>query len=220
MSRVQRGRFYVAVVAAAASVLLTGCGSTRTATVTVTSAVPASTQAVTVSAPSPPAATTTSTPAGAPSYPIVHFTITNNTTRPAGIWPFTANLVSITENPDGFPGSDPVPPQDTYLMVQVAITSGITGRMVGVAPELTIACHGPNDHGWSYQGNDGYDEGSETAPESQGANVAFGDGQPHLWDAQWQVPEGTSTTNVKCVLEGVINYPLDSGHISGSGRLN
>ncbi len=213
-------RWFLSLAALVVVSLLAGCGSTRTATVTVTSAVPASTQAATVSAPTSPATTTSSTPSGAPSYPLVHFTITNTTTHPAGIWPFTAQLVSITENPNGFAGSDPVPPQDTYLMVQVAITSGITGRTVGVVPEPTIACHGPDDHRWSYQGNDGYDEGSETAPESQGANVAFGNGQSHLWDAQWQVPEGTSTTNVQCVLEGVINYPLDSGRVIGSARLN
>jgi hypothetical protein len=171
--------------------------------------VPASTQAATVSAPT-----------GAPSYPTIHFTITDTTTHPAGIWPFTAQLVSITENPDGFAGSDPVPPQDTYLMVQVAITSGISGRTVGVVPQPAIGCHGPDDRAWSYQGNDGYDEGAETAPESQGANVTFGDGQPHLWDAQWQVPEGTGTTNVKCILESVTDYPLYSGHVSGPARLN
>jgi hypothetical protein len=200
--------------------LLAGCGSGTMRTVTVTSTVTPSTQATAANAPTPPATTTTSAPAGAPADRVVHFTITDKITKPVGIWPFTAHLVSMTENPNGFPGSDAIPPQDTYLMVQVAITSGITGRMVGVVPEPTITCHGPGDHEWSYQGGDGYDAGSETAPDSQGANVALGDGQPHLWDAQWQVPEGTNTANVKCILEGETHYPLYSGRAIGSARLN
>lgn len=197
---------------------LAGCGSGRATTVTVTRAVPAPTQPAATSTPVAPTATAT-TPRQAPSYPLVHFTITDNLTHPAGIWPFTARLESITENPNGFPGSDTIPPQSTYLLVQVAITSGITGRTT-VVPQPTIACHGPGDHAWSYQGNDGYDQGSETAPDPEGASVALGNGQPYTWDSQWQVPEGTSTTSVKCVLTGETNYPLYTGRVVGSAKLN
>ena len=98
-------------------------------------------------------------------------------------------------------------------MVQVAITSQITGRMTAV-PEPAVSCHAPNDRTWSYQGNDGYDQGS-TSPDPQGDSIPLGDGQPHLWDAEWEVPEGTSTTDVKCILEGGTN-----DHITGSGKLN
>jgi hypothetical protein len=151
---------------------------------------------------------------------MVHFTITNNGTHPVGMWPFTAQFSGITESPNGFTGSDPVPPQDTYLMVRVAITSQIIGRTIGVMPQPAVQCHGPNDHTWSYQGNDGYDQGSETDPDPEGTSIDLGDGQSYLWDSQWQVPEGTSTTSVKCILEDVTHYPLYSGHVIGSGDLN
>jgi hypothetical protein len=168
-----------------------------------------------VSAPSPSSST--------PSYPTVHFTITDRTTTPAGTWPFTARLVSITENPNGFTGGDPIPPQDTYLMVQVSIRSGITGRTVP-PPEPRVVCHGPNGHSWpGGEGNqlgEGYDLGPEATPDLQGDSIAMGDGQPHLWDQEWQVPEGTNTANVRCVLAGETHYPLNSSRVVGSARLN
>jgi hypothetical protein len=197
-----------------AGAVLAGCGSAGTGSASPASVPTTPTAPATEPVPTAPAATK------APTNPVVRFTITTNGTHPVGVWPFTARLASITENPNGFPASQPMPPQDTYLMVQVNITSGITGRAVAVNPEPVIQCHAPGDQDWSYKGGDGYDQGTETEPEAEGANIAFGDGQPYLWDAEWQVPEGTSTTNVKCILEGVTHYPSWSGNIAGSGKLN
>jgi hypothetical protein len=207
------------VLALLSVVVLSGCGAGRGVTVTVKTPTPASGLGV---ASTPPAQTQTGSIPTTPSapYPVVRFSITNKLTKPAGIWPFTAHLVAITENPNGFTGSDPLPPQDTYLMVQVAITSGITGRAVSIVPQPNIVCHAPGDQTWSYQGNDGYDQGAETSPDPQGTSIAFGSGQPFLWDAQWQVPEGTLTNNVKCSLGGETSYPFALGRVVGSSRLN
>jgi hypothetical protein len=222
----RRGLALVVTVLALAGLALrlAGIGSgTRTTTITApnpSAYTPPTTTTSSVAEPTataPPPATTPSPPA--PSYPIVHFTITLRTTTPAGTWPFTAQLVSITESPNGFPASDIIPPQDTFLMVQVAITSQITGRTT-VMPEPVIGCHGPGDHAWAESPREGYDQGSETGPDPQGGNVAMGDGQPHLWDTEWQVPSGTSTKGVKCVLESETSYPLASGRVIGSAKLN
>lgn len=193
-------------------VVLGGCGSTTSATTTLPTTIGTTTSA-------PPASVSTTTAAAPSAYPTVRFTITDHTTTPAGTWPFTAQLVSINENPNGFMSSDTIPPQATYLMVQVAIMSEITGRTV-VVPEPTISCHAPDSTSWSYKGNDGYDQGTESSPNPEGTDIALGDGQPHLWDSEWQVPAGASTQNVKCVLESVTHYPRYSEHIVGSGHLN
>jgi hypothetical protein len=186
-----------------------GCGESKT---------------ITVTAPSPVAqvtatTSTTSTVARvAQPDPVVRFALTTKSV--GGTWPFTAQLVSIRENPNGFPGGDPIPPQDTYLMVQVNVVSQITGRMVP-APRLTVVCYGPHDARWQLAppGSIGYDRGSESAPDTDGFYTAMGDGQPHPWDTEWQVPEGTGTTGVKCVLKGAGNRN-DTIRVVGSGRLN
>jgi hypothetical protein len=192
-----------------ALVALGGCGESKTITVTAPSPV-AQVTATT--------ATTSTAAHVAQPDPVVRFALI--TTSPEGTWPFTAQLGSIAENPNGFTGSDPIPPQDTYLMVQVNVTSQIAGRMVP-PPKLIVVCHGPHDHRWQLAppGSIGYDQGSESAPDTEGFYVSTGDGQPHPWDTEWQVPEGTSTTGVKCVLTGG-----GSGdgtiRVVGSGRLN
>jgi hypothetical protein len=89
----------------------------------------------------PPTTTSSAAPPttpvhSAPSYPVVAFTFTID--NPHAVWPFTAQLASITLNPNGFPGSGGEPPQDTYLMVQVNITSGITGRTVPVPVSVQV----------------------------------------------------------------------------------
>jgi hypothetical protein len=197
---------------ALAGTILAGCGSAGAG-----STAPAS-------APLTPATETTpaaTAAAEAPANPIVHFTMTDHTTNPVGVWPFTVQLASITENPNGFPASQPLPPQDTYLMVQVAITSRITGRSVGAAvPRPRISCHAPDDQQWSYKLPEGYDQGSEAEPEAEGNNIAFGDGQPHLWDTEWQVPGGTSTTDVKCSIGSEPPMTEEALHVAGSGKLN
>lgn len=177
---------------------------------------------VTVTAPSPavPQATTTTPIATQVAHPdpVVRFSLT--TSSPRGTWPFTARLAGVTENPNGFTGSDPIPPQDTYLMVQVNVVSEISGRMVP-PPKLHVACHGPHDERWQLAppGSIGYDRGSESAPDTQGVSIATGDGQPHPWDTEWQVPEGTNTAGVKCVLKSTAerNYII---RVVGSRRLN
>jgi hypothetical protein len=189
---------------------LGGCGGSQTTTVTVPP--PAVAQVTSATA------TASAVARVAPPDPVVRFALT--TTSPEGTWPFTAQLGSITTNPNGFTGSDPIPPQDTYLMVQVNVVSQITGRMVP-PPRLIVVCHGPHDDRWQLAppGSIGYDQGSESAPDTEGFYVSTGDGQPHAWDTEWQVPEGTSTTGVKCILE-------DGGRgdgtirVVGSGRLN
>jgi hypothetical protein len=155
------------------------------------------------SAYAPPTPTTissaTAPPAhAAPSYPVVAFTWTID--NPHAAWPFTAQLASLTLNPNGFPGSGGEPPQDTYLMVQVNIASGITGRTVP-PPDLQgmIVCHGPGEHTWSSWA-EGYDAGPDTAPDLDGADVAMGDGQPHPWDMEWVVPNGIPATRIRCGL--------------------
>ena len=139
------------------------------------------------------------TPASASvrTYPMVHFSVTSG--APVGSWPFTAQLVGISTNPAGFGGSPPVPPQYTYLTVQVNITSLITDRPVQ-PPGVTVDCHAPGDGSWVLNSTQvGYDEGSEP-PSPSGYNVPMNDGQPHPWDVEWRVPMGTSVTNVRCVL--------------------
>jgi hypothetical protein len=199
---------------------LVGCGSGATTTVTVAHTVTAvPTQPTTATAPPSPTTTTR----GPTSYPVVRFTLVSTGTT-HGRWPFTAQLASIAENPNGFTGAGE-PPQDTYLLVQVNVTSQITGRVVP-APKLTVTCHAPDEHGWEPGPIPavGYDAGSES-PDPGGSTIALGDGQPHPWDIEWQVPLGTSTTNVKCVLQSdspdaSLYAYLPHVIVTGSGKLN
>jgi hypothetical protein len=69
------------------------------------------TTAATASTPTETAATA----ATASSYPVVNFTYNQE-----GAWPFTAQIVSITENTTGFPGTAVVSPGYTVLMVTSA----------------------------------------------------------------------------------------------------
>jgi hypothetical protein len=174
----------------AQSTSVTGTTSTVTAPSPSTYAPPTTASSAAVPTTTPPTHS-------APSYPVVAFTWTIR--NPHAVWPFTAQLASITLNPNGFPGSGAEPPQDSYLMVQVNITSQITGRSVP-PPDLQsmIVCHGPGDHGGSSWA-EGYDAG-ESAPDLNGGEVAMGDGQPHPWDIEWVVPSSTPVTRVKCEL--------------------
>jgi hypothetical protein len=152
--------------------------------------------------PAAPSTETTASPAVTTNsmYPVVHFTLKGEGMAEDGAWPFTAQLATMKENPNGFPGGGVAPPPGhTVLMVQVNITSQTTGRTVPV-PRPTIVCHDPrNQVGES--GLYGYDEGPEIAPEQDGAHIAFGDGQPHPWDAEWEVPENLNIGTVTCVME-------------------
>jgi hypothetical protein len=162
----------------------------------------------TISAPTPPheagtdtasapTETATTAAATASSYPVVNFTFNQE-----GAWPFTAQIVSITENTTGFPGTAVVSPGYTVLMVQINITSKTVRSVVPGPSYIKVLCSGPNSSQWKDEYNDnGYDEGSESAPDPAGNNIAPGDGQPHPWDAEWEVPEGTSTESVSCSLE-------------------
>jgi hypothetical protein len=158
----------------------------------------------TVSAPTPPqetnaapAPTQTAATAAAPSYPVVDFTFNQE-----GAWPFTAQIVSIKENTTGFPGTAVVSPGYTVLMVQVNITSKTIRSAVPGPSHLKVLCSGPNSSQWKNEYNDnGYDQGSESAPDPAGSNIAPGDGQPHPWDAEWEMPEGTSTKDIACSME-------------------
>jgi hypothetical protein len=70
---------------------------------------------------------------------------------------------------------------------------------------------------------EGYDQGSETDPDPLGFNVPLGDGQPHAWDAEWIVPEGTDTSRVKCVFGRDLNKsPIAQMWVTAVGptRLN
>lgn len=155
------------------------------------------------SAYTPPAATVPATATAAsptptsPSYPVVDFTFNEQ-----GAWPFTAQIVSISEDTTGFPGTAIVSPGHTVLMVQVNITSKTIRSVVPGPSYLKVLCSGPNSGKWKNEYNDnGYDAGSGSAPDPAGNNIAMGDGQPHPWDAEWEVPEGTNTASIKCALE-------------------
>lgn len=172
-------------IASLAAVVLPGCGSSNQANEATGS--PAATATTTQTS-----TETTSTPQEASSYPVVRFSISQN----GGTWPFTAQLISMKENPNGFPGGGVEPPSGhTVLMVQVNITSQTTGRPVPV-PRPTVSCQAP---GIGQAGLYGYDEG-DNSPDVTGANIGFGDGQPHPWDAEWEVPESLDISSVKCKL--------------------
>jgi hypothetical protein len=161
----------------------------------------------TASTPTPPietAATTaastptqTATTAAVSSYPVISFTYNQE-----GAWPFTAQIASVRENTTGFPGTAIVSPGYTVLMVQVNITSKTVRSVVPGPAYIKVLCSGPNSGRWKDEYNDnGYDEGSEAKPDPAGNNIAPGDGLPHPWDAEWEVPEGTNTENLQCSME-------------------
>lgn len=172
-------------------VAIAGCGSTETRITVSEPPVTASSNAPKTSV------STASASAPSASYPVVHFSVTSQ--NPAGSWPFTAQLASISLSPSGTPVSPPLPPSYTYLLVQVNITSLTTDRPVQ-PPGVSVRCHAPGDGSWHPNNTqEGYDEDSEP-PSPTGYNVPMNDGQPHPWDVEWRVPAGTSTTDVKCVL--------------------
>ena len=182
----------IAMLVVALAIVIGSKESSRTATVL--SPTPPHETATTTSAPTETAATAAAT---ASSYPMVNFTYNQE-----GAWPFTAQIVSMRENTTGFPGTAVVSPGYTVLMVQVNITSKTIRSVVPGPSYLKVLCSGPNSGQWKDEYNDnGYDEGSESAPDPAGNNIAPGDGQPHPWDAEWEVPEGTSTESVQCSLE-------------------
>jgi hypothetical protein len=193
---------------------LTGCGSSGQTTVTVATPVNQ------VSPPVQPATTTATSATPAPAYPVVPFSYT---VEDQGTWPYEAQLVSITENPNGFGGSGGIPPGKTFLMVQLNVTSGVVRSGVP-PPDLTIyssiVCHGSSFGSQQYM-TSGWNEG-ETTPDSSGMDVAMGDGRPHAWDTEYEVPEGTPTASVKCQLKSTPplgDIPVGV-KVQGSGRLN
>jgi hypothetical protein len=135
-------------------------------------------------APPPPPAETT-----------VHFN--EVFTEPQAVWPFTAKLARVTENPNGFPGGGSAPPGETYMLVEVDITSLTVGRTVPV-PKMfpVIKCHGV--HSLGGETGSGFLQGS-SAPDEGGFYIRLGDGRPHAWGMGFLVREGTPTTRVKCV---------------------
>ncbi|MGD1057374.1 MAG: hypothetical protein ABR992_08170 [Solirubrobacteraceae bacterium] len=141
---------------------------------------------------------TADTAAATSSYPVVNFTYEK-------VWPLTAQLVNITENLYGFPGGGLVPPPHyTILMVQVDITSKIVGRAIP-SPVFKLVCSEPGVK-FGASGLYGYDGGPDAAPDPSGSYIDLGDGQPHAWDSEWEVPEGTSTAGVICQLEEATDY--------------
>jgi hypothetical protein len=143
--------------------------------------------------------------------PVVHFTLVTHT-APTGTWPFTAQLAEIRENSNGLSGAGE-PPQDAYLMVQVDVTSAITARTVPV-PKLRVACHAPHEHGWAagpITGTGWDDNVAESSPDPTGNSISLDDGQPHVWDTEWQVPQGTSTADVICALRSDPPAPYPDG---------
>jgi hypothetical protein len=177
-------------------VALAGCGS--------------DTEKITIPSPNEAAAlptestsTQTTATSAAPTnstYPVMHWE--------DGPWPFTAQLVSITTSPEGFPGSGSVPPGWDKLMVQVNIASQTTDRTPPTpgGADILVECRGPNSDSWNPNGEpknlpivSGWDEGSD-GPDSTGANIGMGYNEPHTWDAEWEVPEDTSTTEISCEL--------------------
>jgi hypothetical protein len=183
----------IAMLVVALAIVIGGKESSGTATVSVPT-LPHETATNVASTPTATATTATTAPA---SYPVVNFTYNQE-----GAWPFTAQIVSITENTTGFPGTAVVSPGYTVLMVQINITSKTVRSVVPGPSYLKVLCSGPNSSQWKNEYNDnGYNEGSESAPDPAGNNIAPGDGQPHPWDAEWEVPEGTSTESVRCDLE-------------------
>jgi hypothetical protein len=117
-------------------------------------------------------------------------------TEPRAEWPFTAKLARITENPNGFPGGGSAPPGQTYMLVEVEITSLTVGRTVPV-PKMfpVIKCHGVRSLGGGT--GSGFLQGS-SAPDEGGFDIPLGDGRPHKWGMGFLVREGTPTSRVKC----------------------
>jgi hypothetical protein len=159
------------------------------------------------------------------SPPQVRFTRTSKV-PPQGTWAYTAQLTSITENPNGFPGSPGAPPQDTYLMVRVAITSQTTGREVP-PPKLDrrVACHGFRPAAGALRGgepeNEGYDEGPEAAPDSQGMRTVLGSGKAQLWDQEYLVSVAPTTARVKCVFGPELSRSTEATvRAVGANKLN
>jgi hypothetical protein len=178
---------------------LSGCGATQQ-TITIPSP--------NAAAPLPTGSVTTQTTATvAPtssSYRLVHWK--------SGPWPFTAQIASITKSPEGFPGTGSAPPGLTKLMVRVSMASQTSDRTppTPADSEVQIECSAPNSSAWnpgeerkSVPIVDGWDEGSN-APDSSGAHIGMGYEEPHIYDAEWEVPEATGTGSVKCTLNQTI----------------
>jgi len=118
-------------------------------------------------------------------------------TEPHAVWPFTAKLARITENPNGFPGGGSAPPGETYMLVELDVTSLTVGRIVPV-PKMSpaIKCHGVHVLAGGTTGS-GFLQGS-AAPDEGGFYIPLGDGRPHAWGTGFLVREGTPTSRVKC----------------------
>lgn len=196
--------------------LVVGCGS-KTVTVTAPVVSPASTA---------PPTTTPATTAAAPSTPVVKF-IEHATVSQAGNWPFSAQLVSIQTDVNGFGGIGAAShnQNQTDLEVQIGITDLMPGQLPPipnpgvqcVAPDLSrtlsVANTAPGGFGW--------DAGPDEGPDTTGDSVPMGDGQPHDWDEEWAVPVGFNVAGVKCSLvDTTENFGLGPTRVEGNGALN
>ena len=228
-SRSRWGLGWVVATAAALSLVVAGCGAT---TITVTA--PAVTAPADTSPPT--GATSTTEPSSTNGTgPVVEF-VDRVTGAQAGNWPFTAQLVMLETNVNGFGAGNTHAENQTYLMVQVAVTDRMPGQLPPI-PQLNVVCnlprapnsayndgtgeHGPLDAFNSTSWGTGYDGGSETDPDPMGTEVSMGDGQPHDWDEEWLVPARFSASDVKCRLESGAPEPeLGDIEVQGSGALN
>jgi hypothetical protein len=188
----------VGMLAVTLAIVISGGESNNsTATASAPAAYTPPTQAATTAVTTPAATTTPAAPASS-SYSLVHFTYEK-------VWPFTAQLMSVTESPNGFPGGGPVPPPNrTILMVQVNITSQVTDRPVPT-PQFKLVCSEPGVQ-FGQSGLSGFKDDPEGAPGISESSIDLGDGQPHEWDSEWEVPESTTTSGVICQLEEPTTY--------------
>lgn len=176
----------IAVIGAAG---LAGCGSSGP-TLTIptvasnTASLPAS------------ATTQATTPPPASNYPVVNWK--------AGEWPFSVQLIDITKNPEGYAGAGSAPPEHTWLMVRVSVTSTTPDRDTS-APTPELRCTAPNSNAWNANDantvtpeQDGYEEQAGSRELTQAADVGMSPGQAHIWAAEWEAPEDTNTESVIC----------------------
>lgn len=212
---------YIAVLASV--MVLGGCASTTPPTVP-----SASTPAGATVAPPP-----TST-AAARTNPVVSF-VNHETGLQAGNWPFTAQLTILQTDVNGFGAGATHAQNQTYLMVQVAVTDQMPGQLPPI-PMLDVACKAPGRHRIAYNTEDGthgplnvnnstswgtgWDGGPSSDPDPTGVNVPMGDGQPHDWDEEWLVPASFAPSNVTCRLDNSIETDGGTIRVTGSGRLN
>jgi hypothetical protein len=197
-----RGLRQMGMPLVAAVLALSGCGSAQptatTASVNAGSTPPATTESAATTTAA--AATTTS------AYRVVHWV-----NEP---WPFTLQLVSISKSLEGYLGLGSAPPKWDWLMVRVNITNQSPGR-TPPTPELQLRCSGPGSSVWNP--NDahvatpmlqGYEQQPGANRLSLASQVGLGYGVPQTYAAEWEVPESTNTSEVRCALEEADHHML------------